>query len=124
MRKLRTKLAGKLRSRRGESIAEVLVATLISAVALVLLASMIASSTNLIQRSENKLEAYYAQNNELAVQDGSSESAAGGKVTVSSGATTVHLRPDDPADGEPVKYFINTESENTKVVSYRYDPTT
>ena len=58
----------KVKSRAGETIAEVLVALLISSVALVMLASMIASTTNMVTQSKSKMEAYYAANEELEKQ--------------------------------------------------------
>ena len=63
---MKRKMLEKLRSNRGDSIAEVLVALLISAVALVMLASMIASSSRLILRSRESMEKYDAANNVLA----------------------------------------------------------
>ena len=55
----------KLRSKRGETIAETLIAVLIAAVALVLLASLITTSSKLIRESRDKLDAYYTKNNTL-----------------------------------------------------------
>ena len=60
----------KIKSQAGETIAEVLVALLISSVALVMLAGMIASTTNLVTRSKSKMEAYYAANEILEKQNG------------------------------------------------------
>ena len=59
----------KINSQAGETIAEVLVALLISSVALVMLAGMIASTTNLVTRSKSKMEAYYKANERLEKQD-------------------------------------------------------
>ena len=59
----------KIKSQAGETIAEVLVALLISSVALVMLAGMIASTTNLVTRSKSKMEAYYAANEKLEKQN-------------------------------------------------------
>ncbi len=63
---MKKKVLDKLRSRRGDSLAEVLVAMLISAVALVMLASMIASSGRMIRHSRESMENYDAANNVLA----------------------------------------------------------
>ena len=49
----------KLNSTRGETLAEVLVAVLISALALVMFAGMISTSRQLITRSEKTVEDYY-----------------------------------------------------------------
>ena len=59
----------KIKSQAGETIAEVLVALLISSVALVMLAGMIASTTNLVTRSKSNMEAYYAANEKLEKQN-------------------------------------------------------
>ena len=59
----------KIKSQAGETIAEVLIALLISSVALVMLAGMIASTTNLVTRSKSKMEAYYAANEKLEKQN-------------------------------------------------------
>ncbi len=56
----------KWKSRSGESITEVLVALLISAVALVMLASMITASSRLITQSKDRMESYYKNSNSLA----------------------------------------------------------
>ena len=55
----------RLRSSRGESIAEVLVSLLISAVALVMLASMISASSRMISESRDSFAEYYERNNRL-----------------------------------------------------------
>jgi hypothetical protein len=73
MKRLCSAVRHKLAGSRGESITEVLVAVLISSVALVMLASMIATSARLIQRSKNYLggeDGYYARNNVLSAQTG------------------------------------------------------
>ncbi len=56
----------KLRNQKGDSIAEVLIALLISALALVMLASMITSSANMITNSKDRMNAYYAESPNLA----------------------------------------------------------
>jgi len=65
----------KLKSRRGETIAEVLVSLLISAVALVMLASMITVSTNMISKNETRMDTYYRANNELTTNTDSADGA-------------------------------------------------
>ena len=51
----------KLKSTAGESLAEVLIALLISALALVMLAEMINASANMIMRSRKTMEDYYTE---------------------------------------------------------------
>lgn len=55
----------KLKSQVGESIAEVLIALLISSLALVMLASMISSTTSMVSRGKSAMKEYYACNEDL-----------------------------------------------------------
>lgn len=55
------RLLNRLRSQSGESIAEVLVSLLISAVAVVLLVGMIGASTKVVLRSTRAMHAQYAR---------------------------------------------------------------
>ena len=55
----------KLRSRAGETLAETLVALLVSSIGLMMLASMINSSARLITKSRSVLSDYYAEINKL-----------------------------------------------------------
>ena len=55
----------KIKNNSGESIAETLVAVLIAAFALLMLAGTVNTSTNLITRIQNKLEAYYKADNSI-----------------------------------------------------------
>ena len=63
---MRNRIAGKLKSNSGESIAETLVAVLIAAFALLMLAGTINTASNLITNSKAKLKTYYEGNNKLA----------------------------------------------------------
>lgn len=54
------KILKKLKSYVGETIAEVLIALLISALGMLMLATMITSSSNSIMKSRKTLEAYYS----------------------------------------------------------------
>ena len=53
------KLKNKLKSKKGETITETLVSVLIAAAAMILFASMIASSQRILQKSERIMDAYY-----------------------------------------------------------------
>lgn len=55
----------KLKSQVGESIAEVLIALLISSLALVMLASMISSTTSMVSTGKSAMKEYYACNEDL-----------------------------------------------------------
>ncbi len=122
---MKKKLLEKLRSRRGESIAEVLVAMLISAVALVMLASMIASSGRMIRRSRESMENYDAANNVLASMP-DTVPAAVKTVTKASGvelnvknnsdSKTVRLKT---ASGALVTVYENAGYAGKTVVAYK-----
>ena len=73
---MKKRILEKLKSNSGESIAETLVAVLISAFALLMLAGSVNTASNLITNSQNKLEEYYADYNDLA------DPASGSDVSV------------------------------------------
>jgi hypothetical protein len=73
----------KLTSKKGETIAETLVALTIAAIGLVLLASMIQSSSRMIASSSEQVKRYVAEENRIAVQPPFEE------VTVDPGETSV-----------------------------------
>ncbi len=76
------RLIRKLKSSSGESIAETLVAVLISAFALMMLAGTINTATRLITNSQDKLGKYYSSNNLLAEETESEESSTQNTFTV------------------------------------------
>lgn len=110
MKELRRRVLRKLGGRKGETLAEVLIALLIAALALTMLASTIASSSKIILRSKDKMESYYDKNNEMA------EMAESGTLTatIKISGSEVSLKGDDLLIG----YSINTEVGDTKVISY------
>lgn len=63
---LKSTVGKKLKSNSGESIAETLVAVLISAFALLMLAGTVNTASNLITKGQDNLGKYYAANNNLA----------------------------------------------------------
>ncbi len=67
----------KLSGKKGDSIAEVLIALLISSLALVMLAAMINSSDNMITYSKKKMSAYYSESAAFA-----SPNVDGSQVTI------------------------------------------
>ena len=69
MKTMKAKICAKLRAGRGETLAEVLVALLIAALALTMLASVIAASSRMITQSKAKMKTYYEANDALAEQD-------------------------------------------------------
>ena len=95
----------KLRSRSGESLAEVMVAILVAAIALVMLAATISSAVSITLKSESTLNDYYEQVRTVAAQDTASDT---GTVTVTAeGSFTI-----------PVNYYESDGIGANKVISY------
>ena len=109
MKRLKTLLSSigkKLKSRGGESLTEVLVSLLISAVALTMLASMISASTGMVKQSREKLDDYYTNNNGLVTHTGTSVS---GFAEFSTEVGKVY---------DQVSYLENDESIGHAVIAY------
>ena len=81
---MKTKLMKRLRSRAGESISEVLIAMLISVLALTMLAAMLSSTVSMVERSKATMNLYYEGNEVLEVQEASEDT-----VTVSVKSSSV-----------------------------------
>jgi len=102
------------RSVRGESLTEVLVAILISCLAILMMATVIAASFNVNETSRKAMDKYYKDNNRIANQISGDSDTASGKGTVtmtSSDGTSVNL------ENNPVNYYID-ELNNEVVVSF------
>jgi len=104
---MRKRIIQKLRCNRGESLTETLVALLIAAIALVMLASMISSTTRIVTQSKTKMKEYYDANVTVASQTGNGTSAS---VTI------------DDEEYE-VTAYLNSSFSNTPIASYRLNPT-
>jgi len=124
------KLRSRLRNKKGESIAEVLVAVLLAAIGLTMLATMISVTGKLVIRSKNLTKEYVAQNNQLVEK--ADTSARTGSVRVlqedsnSTVATPIKLYDDPTANKEDasyfdisVKYYVNRSVGNVEVTSYK-----
>ena len=64
------RIKNRLRSKRGESLAEVLIATLLSAVAMVMLSSMIFTSNRIVTHSKEVTQKYVTENNRIVEKKG------------------------------------------------------
>ena len=102
MKTLKDIFKRKLRNRRGESIAETLVATLIAALALTMLAGSIAAASNMIKESRRNLKTYYDNSNNMAEMSGGTS----GTVSVSGKSIDV-------------EYVENSAFKRIKVVAYK-----
>lgn len=104
-----TALKRKLNNHDGDSIAEVLVALLISSLALVMLASMITTSSRMIAASRTKMQDYYEESSSLTSPDGASAD-----VKISSAQLQI---PGGTPQMYTVKYYKS--SEFPQVVSFQ-----
>lgn len=115
------KIKAKLKSGKGESIAEVLVSLLISSLALVMLASMINSSSRIIQSSKVNMESYYSANNKLEARAGTDTDngfAGSGSLSIENGSKAVHLSYGGGTVS--VNYYKNDKAPSGKqVVSFK-----
>ncbi len=103
----------KLQATKGETIAEVLVSLLISSLALVMLATMIRASSNMILTSETKLEAYYDESIKLSTQATEEKESDTLTVEIVDGENTVIKTVDN------VSYYKNDIIGTTDVISYK-----
>ena len=111
------KIGNKLKSRSGESIAEVLIAVLVAAVGLVLLAGMIGSTTHLVKESEDLIGDYVDADRALVERSG--ESGLSGNVVIKSGVREVKLSDDALSASIPVVYYKNSGITTRDIISYK-----
>lgn len=115
----------KLKSEKGESIAEVLVALLVSMLGLVLLASMITTSVNIVTKSKENTKKYVVAENYLVNPTGTAPtgvSSGGGKV--SSGDMTLAPGVGGSANPISVNYYSNTVFGTRPIIAYKKTNTT
>ena len=100
------KVNNKLRRNAGESLAETLVALLISALAIVMLAGAIATATRLVTSSKNKLKTYYSNNEKLAKMNEAGEAAV--------------ISVEGSSGGTKITYYTNDDfGSKREVIAYR-----
>ena len=115
--KLLKRIQEKLTEKHGESIAETLIALLISCAGLLMLASMIASGTRVVQKSRAKLKDYYEKNNVVAAEGVNDPE----NLNTNAGTLTITITGEGVKGQvvENVNYYINDIFKNTSVISYR-----
>ncbi|MBO4419995.1 MAG: hypothetical protein J5789_09265 [Oscillospiraceae bacterium] len=115
------RLKARLRSKRGESIAEVLIALMISSMALVLLAGMITATTGIVKKSKDATNEYTGKSNQL-VEKLDSECSGSGEVHFLlrnvSGALSDTKLTDSAEESISVLYYVNESIGSVKVTSY------
>lgn len=113
----------KISNQRGETIAETLVALLISAVALVMLASMISSSSSMITRARNRLSVYYEKTDKMnrkATEDNSEYVSDFSNLSVQDQDQSASEKIVFKDSKIKVEYYGNKVFSKTPVVTYRY----
>ena len=95
-------------------MAEVLVALLVSAVGLTLPASMINTSSHLVQSSRSDLKEYYSQNSQLIT----APSASSGAVTLTYNNSFVDV-PVKLSTGSSITVYYYVSGADDRVVLYK-----
>lgn len=102
----------KLKSRAGESLAEVLIAVLVAAIGITMLATMISAGSKITADSGRRDDKYYGGNNllEMGIADDQWDVTSGsGTVTVAGWAGDSNVS---------VTYYVH-EAAGRKIVAYR-----
>ena len=102
----------KLRDHSGETIAETLIALLVSALALVMLAGAIGTAARVVTTSERTMQAYYLANNNLATP-GDSGGTNDGSATIK-----IDKKIANETTGFSVQYTKNPVLGGKPVVAY------
>ena len=118
------KAKAKLRGQIGETIAETLIAVLISALAMMMLAGSISTATRLILRSKEKMQQYY-QNNAVVEKKEPGLNSPSFFAGLEAGADPDHKWAIKLGKSfgllSKVYYYSNTALLDTPVVSYAVD---
>ena len=108
------KALARIKDRRGETIAEVLVALLVSSLGIVTLAAMINSSASLVRKSRDGMAAYAEGENAVVKQ--SAASGSGTVTIIGEGNAAIRLTGGDGTE-ITVQYYEN--GSNGSVRSYK-----
>ena len=93
----------KWKSRRGETLIETLVSLFISSLALTMLASMVLTSTNLLKKGMETMDAYTQKINYLnAPTHASNPLTSGGAATITTGGATATIKISSVSGGAAV----------------------
>ncbi len=113
-------IINKLRSNKGESLAEVLVAITIGLFAILMLTSTITTSTKLDADSRELMGVYYNVNNELAAQFSGRDMGEDYEAQVESKTGTITITDGTRTELEVrVDYYTNSTIERDPVVAFR-----
>lgn len=110
---MKKKMLNKLKSQGGETLAEVLIALLISALALTMLAGIISASGKIVLGSMDKMKTYLQAENQIVSYD------AEDPVSSAEGTITLHIKK----NGADATYRLTEQNTGTAVdiVFYKSD---
>jgi len=110
---MKKKLINKLKSQGGETLAEVLIALLISALALTMLAGIISASGKIVLGSMDKMKTYLSAENQIVSYD------AEDPVSSAEGTLTLYIKK----NGSDTKCKLTEQNAGTDVdiVFYKSD---
>ena len=114
-----SKILKKLRSKKGESIGEVLVALLISSLGLTLLAGMITSAKSVLDRSKTKMDSY--NGNIATLVKHTSDIRFTGDVSIKVKEQGGEYKTWDftvDTSAANVNYYVTSDFQSTPVVAY------
>ena len=122
--KLMKRIQLKIKNRRGESIAETLIALLISSGGLLMLATMITSGARMVEKSRDTMSGYYARNNAVAAMETYTPDSDEEEARFTKGNVTLQLKTDTAGDQlKPqtfaVVYYENDWLKTKPVISYQ-----
>ena len=117
---MKKQILKKLSSQAGESISETLVATLIAALALVMLAGAVTSAVRIVTRSKAAIDGYYTVNNAVAAREEKpSEIDVQEGTGPFNGSLSVHVDGLLPsAEAIEAEYRKNEQLSGTQVIAY------
>lgn len=117
--KIKEKIGKKIKQTKGETLGETLIALLISALALVMLAGAVSASSGVVMKSKDKVNAYYAANensNGVVKMQGAGTSAS---ITITE--TTSGVSDPLSITPVPIAYYENNVFSNKEVIAYKYN---
>jgi len=122
----KSKIYKKCKSRKGETLVELLVAMLVGVFSCILLSQVIATSTDLNSDSRVLFKSYYDQNNKLTKafvgDENSGLDPLAGNVIISGKTIEVNgIKYKDNMDTTAywVEYYVNDKISGEEVVAYR-----
>lgn len=115
---IRKRMLRSLRNQKGETLLELLFSLLISSLAMLILASMIVASTNIIKRGNVVLGDYISAENEM-VKNTSTPVTKEAFIKTNGSIAAQKLTDYDPDSGQvSVNYYTNNKLGGKLVISY------